>query len=55
MRIVIKKRKKEGDALDDGRLQLLVEIFPIAVVPAFNGFELFLFVKVEPASRRFVT
>ena len=49
--IVVKEREKDGDAFDNGGLQFLVEIFPVAVVPALDRFELFLSVLVNPARR----
>ena len=52
--IVVKERQKNGDAFDNRALQFLVEVFPIAVVPAFDGIQLFFLVRVNAGSARFM-
>ena len=42
-----KEGEENRDAFNNGGLQLLVQVFPIAVVPALDGLQLLLFVGVN--------
>src|SRR6266851_131781 len=45
--IVVKEREKNRNAFHNRALQLLIDIFPVVVIPALNGFQLLLSILVN--------